>query len=506
MPATSVGQEEVRRRPAAHRAAPSRAAPPSGRRATISASASSRCMMRSPRWGSSRKAETAEAPLTAPQKARVSGRARTARSVRSAARGGQQPPSGTVARPWPPPPSRCPRASTPPSAGAWQRSCPRRAPGRSRRRPPSCSLDADLREAFGHLARLEEAAPDAPADEHGRFPAAASSLGPRDAPLDELVLEVRARLVELGLEPAGYPGGARFAVALTHDIDTPWRWTRLGLRGAAARGKAALARASRPRRRARRPGWRSRRCTGCAAPIRTGATAPFGASERARGFRSTSYVIAAHRDPHDGAAPEAYDRRRGQLVRELLQQGDEVGLHASYTAGDDPEALRDERDALAAVAGGRSRATASTTCACAGTRPSGRSTRSGFEHDSTLGWSGRPGRARVSRSPFGPGTSRRAAAEIVEVPLLLMDATLAEERYLGLSAEEAWPRSSACSTSSPPSGVRRGALAQRSLRPRLRPRLGRALRAPAGRRRGARRHGRAGGELAAWWRAERCAS
>src|SRR5690606_30523141 len=78
---------------------------------------------------------------------------------------------------------------------------------------------------FWQLARVEELAGER--DRHGRFPAAASSLDPLDPPLERL----RARL---GLEPPRW-AGARFAVALTHDVDVPWRWTRIGVRGAAAR-------------------------------------------------------------------------------------------------------------------------------------------------------------------------------------------------------------------------------------------------------------------------------
>ena len=57
-----------------------------------------------------------------------------------------------------------------------------------------------------------------------------------------------------GAAPApDYPGGARFAVALTHDIDTPWRWSGRGLLGAAARLKGALAQRRLARPRASRP-------------------------------------------------------------------------------------------------------------------------------------------------------------------------------------------------------------------------------------------------------------
>ena len=103
---------------------------------------------------------------------------------------------------------------------------------RTARRPGSRSTRGerpqgdDLAEAFFHLARVEERGGRArPAR---ALPAASSAASiPLDPPLERL----RRRL---GLEPPRWDG-ARFAVALTHDVDTPWRWTRLGVRGAAAR-------------------------------------------------------------------------------------------------------------------------------------------------------------------------------------------------------------------------------------------------------------------------------
>jgi hypothetical protein len=106
---------------------------------------------------------------------------------------------------------------------------------------PVLALDPawDLRNAAATLARSEELG--GAADEHGRFPAAASTLQAGEAPLDEIVLALREAATAVGVEPApAYPGGARFAVALTHDIDTPWRWSRRGLLGAGARLKSAL--------------------------------------------------------------------------------------------------------------------------------------------------------------------------------------------------------------------------------------------------------------------------
>ena len=82
---------------------------------------------------------------------------------------------------------------------------------------------------------------DGPVDEHGRFLASASALrAGRGA-----ARRPRARAARGAARPASsprppIPGGARFAVALTHDIDTPWRWSaaRPAGRGRPAQGRA----------------------------------------------------------------------------------------------------------------------------------------------------------------------------------------------------------------------------------------------------------------------------
>src|SRR5579884_3138317 len=81
--------------------------------------------------------------------------------------------------------------------------------------PEAGDVGDELAAAFFHLARLEERG--APRDRHGRFLAASSCLDPLDPPLERLR---RA----LGVQLPRYRGAA-FAVALTHDVDTPWRWT-----------------------------------------------------------------------------------------------------------------------------------------------------------------------------------------------------------------------------------------------------------------------------------------
>ena len=59
-------------------------------------------------------------------------------------------------------------------------------------------------------------------DEHGASPAAASCLDPSTP--------AGAPRRSLGLEPASL-ARRRFAVALTHDVDVPWRWAGRAVRG-----------------------------------------------------------------------------------------------------------------------------------------------------------------------------------------------------------------------------------------------------------------------------------
>lgn len=292
-------------------------------------------------------------------------------------------------------------------------------------------LPADeLAAGFFHLARVEERG--APRDRHGRFLAASSRLDPLDPPLERLRRE-------LGIEPPPYRG-SRFAVALTHDVDVPWRWTRIGVLGAAARlkrhalagrvGPAAheargLARVPVHRLRGTDPNWRF---------------AEIAAEEGAHHARSTFFLLAGHGHRADGAAPKTYDRLRPRLVETLLGAGAEVGLHGSYLAADDLERLAHERVSLAQLDGpliGQRyhylRVDPHRNLApLAGL---------GFRYDTSLGFPDALGFRAGIAHPFRPWDfARDHPADLVEVPLAAMDATLAEERYAGLSAAAAKPR------------------------------------------------------------------
>jgi hypothetical protein len=305
---------------------------------------------------------------------------------------------------------------------------------------PALPLDPawDLEGAAAVLARQEEL--NGAVDEHGRFPAAASALPAGAAPLDDLVLALRERAAGAGATPApDYPGGARFAVALTHDIDTPWRWSARGLLGAGARLKNALTAGDRAAARFEAAGLARVPLHLLRGSDPNWSHGRFAALEKRRGFSSTCFVLAEHRDPHDGASPEAYAGRRGRLVAELDRLGLEVGLHASYTCLADERLIARERAVLSGLLGGPIAGNRHHYLRLPWHEGIRALDRLGFSYDATLGWAERPGPRAGLSFPFRPwDVAAGAPLRIFELPLVLMDATLGEERYLGLSPEAAW--------------------------------------------------------------------
>jgi peptidoglycan/xylan/chitin deacetylase (PgdA/CDA1 family) len=287
--------------------------------------------------------------------------------------------------------------------------------------------DDEIAAAFFHLARVEERVGNR--DEHGRFASRATSLDPLDPPLERLRRS-------LGLEPPRWRG-ARFAVALTHDVDVPWRWTRRAVLGSAARLKGhalgrrrseaareARALAALPLHKLRRsdPNWRFEAILD---------------AERERGSSSTFFLLAAHADPHDGPSPETYDRVRLRLVETLHAGGGEIGLHGSYLAARDPARLGVELRVLRAL-GADVRGQRYHYLRVDPHENLAPLAELGLRYDTSLGFSDAIGFRAGIMQPYRPwdlATDR--PLDLVEVPLAAMDVTLGESRYLGLSADEA---------------------------------------------------------------------
>jgi peptidoglycan/xylan/chitin deacetylase (PgdA/CDA1 family) len=221
-------------------------------------------------------------------------------------------------------------------------------------------------------------------------------------------------------------------VALTHDIDTLWRWTRVGVRGAAARLRDH-ARAGR-----RGPALREARALAAVPLHKLRGTDPNWRFERilrveqAREVASTFFVMAGHRHPADGAVPAAYERLRPRLVETLLEGGAEIGLHGSYTAAEDPAVLADEKRRLEELAGPVQghRYHYLRVDPHANLLPL---EQLGFRYDASLGFADVPGFRAGIAHPFRPwDVEAGRPLRLVEVPLAVMDVTLAEQRYLGL--------------------------------------------------------------------------
>jgi peptidoglycan/xylan/chitin deacetylase (PgdA/CDA1 family) len=278
--------------------------------------------------------------------------------------------------------------------------------------------------AFWHLSRYEERG--GARDEHGRFPASAALADPARPAVDSLLRAFREHVGDRGTTP--------FTVALTHDVDIPWRWSRpQALRGAAARARAAA--------RERRSRDVVAEATGlAAAPIRRlTRTDPnwsyerIAAIERAHGGRSTYFVMAGHGHAADGPDPAAYDRLRPAIVAQIAAQGDEVGLHPSYLTSERPDLLAAERERLEALTGDRvpgvrfhylRHDTHATLPELEGL---------GFAYDSSQGYGDAIGLRAGFSFPYRPfHLAERRPLDLIELPMAVMDATLAEPRYLGL--------------------------------------------------------------------------
>ena len=180
---------------------------------------------------------------------------------------------------------------------------------------------------FWHLSRWEERAGSA-RDERGAFPGVGGPLRPRGRrgrPAGGSLPRDRRR-----------PSPASLTVALTHDIDTPWRWSGVrAVAGAAARTKAAVVGR-------RRPGsWPASSAASPASPATAPAarpelvlrahlprsSVPTAGDPRTSSWRGTTIPPTAPLPPSTSAFGPA-------IVTQVMAQGDELGLHPSYTASE----------------------------------------------------------------------------------------------------------------------------------------------------------------------------
>jgi hypothetical protein len=260
---------------------------------------------------------------------------------------------------------------------------------------------------FGLLTLAHER--DAELDQHGRPLPPGEPPGPR-------VAEIAA---QLGLEPRGYRCGARFLVALTHDVDLLGAGGFLTSLRRLARGRVG---------------------EGVALMVDAVLRRDPAFPHDRMGPPSTCFFLARQDDPHDGY-PERYrPALRGALER-AAAGGRELGLHASYRARETPERISAEAAALREKI-------PSTTVLLSGLRHhylrsapdrlAAELRAAGLRYDSSIGWPSLPGLRAGTPYPYRLWDAERREPGAWELPLALMDATLAEDRYLGLDAEGAY--------------------------------------------------------------------
>ena len=275
----------------------------------------------------------------------------------------------------------------------------------------------ELDEVFGLLTLACER--DAELDRHGRPLPPPDPPGPRVA---ELAAELGGRL---GEEHRGFPGGERFLVALTHDVDVlgaggvPTAFRKLG-GGILRRSKRRLREGSAfllDALSSRDPAF----------PL-----SELVSAERGHGWRSTCFFLACQQDPHDGY-PERYRPALPGALKATTAAGLEVALHASYRARERDGSIAEEAELLDRPQGLRHHYLRSDPV-----RLAGELRVAGLRYDSSIGWPSLPGLRAGTPYPYRLWDPERRQPGGWEVPLVLMDATLSEPHYLGLRADEAF--------------------------------------------------------------------
>jgi hypothetical protein len=257
-------------------------------------------------------------------------------------------------------------------------------------------------EVFGLLTLEHER--EAELDQHGRPLPPTEPPGPR-------VAEIAAGL---GLERRPYPGGERFLVALTHDVDL------LGAGGFTT----ALRRLARGRLR-----------EGSAFLLDAFARRDPAFPLARMGPPSTCFFLARQDDPHDGY-PARYQPALKRSLERAAAEGREIGLHASYRARETADGIAEQAGRLPSnslLQGLRHHYLRS-----APERLAAELRAAGLRYDSSIGWPSRPGFRAGTPYPYRLWDPERREPGAWELPLVLMDATLAEERYLGLDAKAAF--------------------------------------------------------------------
>jgi hypothetical protein len=127
-----------------------------------------------------------------------------------------------------------------------------------------------------------------------------------------------------------------------------------------------------------------------------------------------------------------------QLYRLLTLHGGKIGLHSSYEAGKNPSKIVTEKERLETAFGRKITANRHHFLASHEPEDMAILEKAGITDDFTMGYADVAGfRLGTSRPSRWINASDRTLSHLVLHPLTIMDATLSENKYMGLSAKDA---------------------------------------------------------------------
>lgn len=276
------------------------------------------------------------------------------------------------------------------------------------------------------LSRYEELDPPR-RDAHGRFEAT-SSIAVRDGYLERPIVDEYGLALQAMLQaimPGWEPAARKLRVKLSHDIDEIG--IPFSLRDAAVQ---LIARRS--------IGAGVRDLVSGFAPVMPGSlrqVQEICSLAEQHGLRSALYWKASKRGPHDSGYSIA-DTRVAEVIGWARERNIEMGVHPGYQTFLSPEELGREV----------SRCLEAVQCERIGGRQHYLRWRPetwqhweecGLAYDSTLGYADRVGFRAGTCMPYRPWLwKQNRRAELLEIPLIMMDRTLTSPQYMGLSPDE----------------------------------------------------------------------
>lgn len=239
-------------------------------------------------------------------------------------------------------------------------------------------------------------------------------------------------------QPAGlWPGGAKFALFLSHDIDKIFDRELFYTLAALNHIRRLLLRGE--GRRACLAGRRLASALFAPKPPELDFQTILDIEAR-HGFRSTFFVLHDRRWRRRGARYDIQAPALRRIAKMITAAGGEMGLHGGVYRFNQAAAYRESRDALRAALGVEPIGIRNHFLLFSGAETWAAQEAAGFQYDSSFGYSDRIGSRDGRIFPFFAGTSARGRTmDILELPLTVMDVALFRDVEKGeVVLEKAW--------------------------------------------------------------------